>query len=299
MEKWANLLFEKLQQDPPRGYRYVAHDELLRADKALRLHVAEETRAQVQGNGLKKPVDEGIEKWSLHAEIQYHIMPLPAAPHGASVTKPAASSATATAKPVVKDNDCEIKFGHQRPIRMKHNIGDLQRQCQARQEVSIWFPCVLEKAVPQTALRCGVYHPLKPAHGDPVSPCSHNSFHFVELFSGSGQLSAAMKKRGFPIFPVDHEFNSHKTAVPTISLNLQDTKNQKLVEDMLLQVRPAAIHLALPCGTCSRARRKALTTTPQRPVLWPSSFEGSATLAGVPALDRYSGHQGADSQWPV
>jgi hypothetical protein len=123
MEKWANLLFEKLQQDPPRGYRYVAHDELLRADKALRLHVAEETRAQVQGNGLKKPVDEGIEKWSLHAEIQYHIMPLPAAPHGASVTKPAASSATATAKPVVKDNDCEIKFGHQRPIRMKHNIG--------------------------------------------------------------------------------------------------------------------------------------------------------------------------------
>ena len=144
MEKWANLLFEKLQQDPPHGFRYVTHDQLLRADKALWLRVAEETRAQVQGNGLKKPVDEAIEKWSLHAEVQYHIMPMPAASQS-SVTKPAASGTTATTKPVVKDNDnkpskgkgkgkqkgkinvpdnCEIKFGEPpRPICMKYNIG--------------------------------------------------------------------------------------------------------------------------------------------------------------------------------
>ena len=38
---------------------------------------------------------------------------------------------------------------------------DLQRQCQAGKEVPIQLPCVFEKAVPQTALRSGVYHPLK------------------------------------------------------------------------------------------------------------------------------------------
>ena len=73
MEKWANMLFERLQQEPPHGYRYVTHDQLLRADKALWLRIAEETRAQVQGDGLRKPVDEAIEKWSLHPEVQYHI----------------------------------------------------------------------------------------------------------------------------------------------------------------------------------------------------------------------------------
>ena len=44
----------------------------------------------------------------------------------------------------------------------------------------------------------------------------------------------------------------------TISLNLQDQKSQALVESMVIQTRPAAIHLGLPCGTCSRARDKPL-----------------------------------------
>ena len=143
LEKWANLLFEKLQQEPPHGYKYVNHDQLLRADKALWLRVAEETRAQVQGDGLRRPVDEAIEKWSLHAEIQYHIMPMPSATSSAQTPK--ATPPAAAPKGVVKDYDtkntkgkgkgkhkgkitipegCEIKFGeHQRPICMKYNVG--------------------------------------------------------------------------------------------------------------------------------------------------------------------------------
>ena len=88
LEKWSNLLFEKLQQEPPQGFRYVNHDQLLRADKALWLKVAEDTRSLVQGNGLRKPVDEAIEKWSLHPEIQYHIMPMPSATSSTTTPKP-------------------------------------------------------------------------------------------------------------------------------------------------------------------------------------------------------------------
>ena len=145
MEKWANMLFERLQQEPPHGYRYVTHDQLLRADQALWLRIAEETRAQVQGDGLRKPVDEAIEKWSLHPEVQYHIMPMPGTTQSSSTPKPQHNTTTAPSKPVVKDNDskstkgkgkgkqkgkinvpdnCEIKFGeNQRPICMKYNIG--------------------------------------------------------------------------------------------------------------------------------------------------------------------------------
>eukprot|EP00435_Cladocopium_sp_Y103_P055383 s1537_g18.t1 len=145
LEKWANLLFERLQQEPPGGHKYVTHDQILRADKALWLKVAEETRAKVQSNGTDKVVDEAIEKWSLHAEVQYHMMPLPFAT--SNTAKPSGAQPTTTTKPVVKDNDlkqgskgkgkgksgkgkivvpenCEIKYGdNQRPICMKYNIG--------------------------------------------------------------------------------------------------------------------------------------------------------------------------------
>ena len=93
-----------------------------------------------------------------------------------------------------------------------------------------------------------------------------------------------MKKRGFSIFPVDHEFNSHETAVATISLNLQDTKNQKLVEDMLLQVRPAAIHLGLPCGTCSRARERPLPQHLKDQFSDPPPLRDAQHLLGFPHL---------------
>ena len=93
-----------------------------------------------------------------------------------------------------------------------------------------------------------------------------------------------MKKRGFSIFPVDHEFNSHKTAVATISLNLQDIKNQKLVEDMLLQVKPAAIHLGLPCGTCSRARERPLPQHLKDQFSDPPPLRDAQHLLGFPHL---------------
>ena len=142
LEKWTNTLFEKLQQEPPQGYRYVSHDQIMRADKALWIKVAEETRAKVQGDGTSCPVDDAIEKWSVHPEIQYHMMPMPG---GATTNKPAGTSGPSAAKTIIKDSenkpvkgkgkgkskgkiqvpeDCEIKFGeNQKPICMKYNIG--------------------------------------------------------------------------------------------------------------------------------------------------------------------------------
>lgn len=147
-EKWANTLFERMQQEPPPGFKYVSHDQLLRADKALWLKVAEETRAQVQGDGTRKPVDDAMEKWSVHPEIQYHIMPLPSGSQASSGNKLNATPGPAQpAKPVSKDADpknqpgkgkakgkgkgkiivpenCEIKFGEgNKPICMKYNVG--------------------------------------------------------------------------------------------------------------------------------------------------------------------------------
>ena len=123
------------------------------------------------------------------------------------------------------------------------------------------------------------------ADGETVSPCISNSrLFFVELFSGSGKLSEAMRKRGFAIFPVDHEFNTHRTAVSTVNLNLQDTRCQTLVESMLQTARPAGVHLGLPCGTCSRARDKPLPRHLQSQFHDPPPLRDANNLLGFPYL---------------
>ena len=93
-----------------------------------------------------------------------------------------------------------------------------------------------------------------------------------------------MKRRGFSVFPVDHEFNTHKTAVSTISLNLQDVKSQQLVESMITQTKPAAIHLGLPCGTCSRARDKPLPEHLRAQFHDPPPLRDANNLLGYPDL---------------
>ena len=176
LEKWSNTLFERMQQEPPVGHKYVSHEQLLRADKALWLKVAEETRSKVQSNGLQKPVDDAIERWSVHPEVQYHMMHLPGASSSQTPTKPL-PSAPAT-KPVIKDNDtkitkgkgkgkskgkvvippdCEIKFGEtNKPICMKYNIGTCRGNVKPGKRCQYGFHVCWRKSChkPHSAVEC-------------------------------------------------------------------------------------------------------------------------------------------------
>ena len=178
LERWSNMLFERLQQEPPSGYRYVTHDQLLRADKALWLRVAEETRAQVQGDGVRKPVEEAIEKWSIHPEIQYHIMPMPTGSSSSTTNKTQQSNSPSQGMPILKDSDnkalkgkgkgkqkgkiqipgdCEIKFGeNQKPICMKYNIGTCRGNVKPGKRCQYGFHVCWKKSChkPHSAVEC-------------------------------------------------------------------------------------------------------------------------------------------------
>ena len=178
LERWSNMLFERLQQEPPSGYRYVTHDQLLRADKALWLRVAEETRAQVQGDGVRKPVEEAIEKWSIHPEIQYHIMPMPTGSSSSTTNKTQQSNSPSQGMPILKDNDnkaskgkgkgkqkgkiqipgdCEITFGeNQKPICMKYNIGTCRGNVKPGKRCQYGFHVCWKKSChkPHSAVEC-------------------------------------------------------------------------------------------------------------------------------------------------
>ena len=92
----------------------------------------------------------------------------------------------------------------------------------------------------------------------PIFPeeSSTNRALFCEVFAGCGRLSRAAKQSGFAILPVDGPRNEHKVECPVLTLDLVRTEEQQCLLDTLRQLKPQAIHVALPCGTGSRARER-------------------------------------------
>ena len=67
MEGWSQLLFDRVCQDPPAGYKHISVEQIMVADRKLWVKVSEETRSNVTAmtNG-RKNVDLAIEKFSHH-----------------------------------------------------------------------------------------------------------------------------------------------------------------------------------------------------------------------------------------
>ena len=114
---------------------------------------------------------------------------------------------------------------------------------------------------------------------------------FVELCSGSGKLSSAMRARGFRIFPVDHEFNQHRTHATTVCLDLQKPHDQGVIVNMLSTAPVAHIHMGLPCGTCSRAREKQLPQHLRSRFAAPPPLRDGVHLFGFPYLSGTNLHK--------
>ena len=69
---------------------------------------------------------------------------------------------------------------------------------------------------------------------------------FFEIFAGCGQLSPSMRSRGFHVVPVDYHMNKHVSRVELLSLDLTSTDGQSCLLSLLQELKPAAIHVALP-----------------------------------------------------
>ena len=73
----------------------------------------------------------------------------------------------------------------------------------------------------------------------------------MEFFSGSAGLSFEVRRAGFNVLAVDHDRNRHRPKVAQVSLDLTSDDSQGIALQMLRRIRPLAVHLGLPCGTCS------------------------------------------------
>ena len=77
---------------------------------------------------------------------------------------------------------------------------------------------------------------------------------FMEICAGSATLSDVARRRGFAIMPVDCEPNEHLTKCKICSLDVTTPHAQNVLSYALRNCRVAFVHMAPPCGTCSKAR---------------------------------------------
>ena len=131
-----------------------------------------------------------------------------------------------------------------------------------------------------------------------ISPCSSDAqgifpMHsdqaiFVEIFAGCARLSRCAQQQGFSVIPVDGPRNTHKPECKILTMDLTDQHAQDSLMDTLNAVKPQCIHVALPCGTGSRAREKPISQrlkaqgAPQ-----PRPLRDAASPLGMPGLSRH------------
>ena len=81
---------------------------------------------------------------------------------------------------------------------------------------------------------------------------------FVEVFAGSAKLSHSARERGFRTMAIDHGGNQHEPHHEISVYDLTSPVAQSQLLETLEDDVPGSMHMAPPCGTCSRARERPL-----------------------------------------
>ena len=106
-----------------------------------------------------------------------------------------------------------------------------------------------------------------------------------EIFAGCAKLSQQMNLVGFESIPVDSSYNKHVPLVPVFVLDLTGQHAQLCLKQHIAATKPVAIHLALPCGTGSRAREKPLPRAlVNQGAKTPQPLRDSSHVLGLPGL---------------
>jgi hypothetical protein len=114
-----------------------------------------------------------------------------------------------------------------------------------------------------------------------------NDFLFIEVFAGCARLSSVVRELGLQALPFDSKHNRHDSLVRCIALDLTKSDHQLIVLQIVRDEKVAAVHMAPPCGTSSRAREKPLPQhltrqgvpqpRPLRSAAWPKGLPGLTT----------------------
>ena len=145
------------------------------------------------------------------------------------------------------------------------------------------------------------FHPDQPAMKNVTEPAISKTAQgavsqrrpvFIEIFSGSSNLSRWMYEQGFDVIAIDWKHNKHTAKFSAIDVDLSSSAGQSLFWQMVVDLQPVAIHAGVACGTSSRAREKAIPLALQRAgAPTPPPLRDAAFPMGLPNLKPHHQHR--------
>ena len=129
------------------------------------------------------------------------------------------------------------------------------------------------------------------AQPPPPNQSLHESF-CIEIFAGSGKLTAALRSLGLrDSFGIDVKLPDHLRS-PIIKYDLLKEDHVKLVQDLIASPYCIYVHFAPPCGTSSRARLIQRKGRWNPPILRTEKFpDGLPGLSGTLAARVHSANE--------
>ena len=128
--------------------------------------------------------------------------------------------------------------------------------------------------------------PAQPTRGQEPGSASPRPL-VIELFAGSAGISSAARDMGFECLAVDYIRNQSISQVPLLNMDLTSVAMQQIVKDKLQPGLIAAVWLAPPCGTASRARDKRVPLRlQQQGVPDPKPLRSEQHPEGLPGLGQ-------------
>ncbi|CAJ1388422.1 unnamed protein product [Effrenium voratum] len=277
-QEWIANLFNVYSTDPPPGFGRISLQQLIRADKELWTLMAR-TATTIKPDGAgKRPLDEVMSRVTMHllalphraaSSTQNHSEPSDNKRHSQSSNSNAAKQAPkkkmrpgrnqrTKPTPPAELKDCYQTTSDGKPICWAYNLA---QGCSLGTSGN---PPSCSKGCHVCAFCRKIGHSFQvhaPTDHDEVWRATHSttsSFEdklVIEIFAGTGNLSAAIRRIGMRSVAIDK--SGARTKGPLTVLDLTDESNVKLLKEYIYQERYniELVHVAPPCGTCSAARK--------------------------------------------
>ena len=107
----------------------------------------------------------------------------------------------------------------------------------------------------------------------------------IEIFAGSARLTAELSARGFDALAIDHAGNRHRQSAPVLQIDLTLKEDQDRLFLLLGNPRIVYVHIAMPCGTASKAREIPMPAWKLNGRPAPKPLRSLLHPAGLPTMD--------------
>eukprot|EP00435_Cladocopium_sp_Y103_P038892 s848_g10.t1 len=275
MEKWHRVLMDQIQLAAPPGFRKPSMEQILRADRAAWIKMAEKVTTLKRKADGTLPLNVALDELQTDPSVMFHLMPLPmerAAIQGKPQNDQRQGSDGTRASPVQKPalkpknkggNKGKGK-GKSKPSskgRMPVELVGLHQQDKAGKRLCYNFN--LQRGCDLAA---------------PGAACVKGQHSCMKCFGAHAahQCSATVRRLGFQHGTAIDAHVTKQVKAPVIRIDLSNDSGQQLLWRILQSPRVFAIHLGPPCGTSSRAReirlRKGYSPPPLRSTDFPDGL---------------------------